>query len=201
MASVVIAESRLRLVKRSLRKHVMTPMAKRKSVTFTGIAHSEPSVIKFTVYGEPVTQGSFAAAISKTTKKAILIVSNKTNWMRWRRAVNKAAVRAWGDRPPTDEPLLCEVEFYFGPPPNSHRGEVYCATKGDGDKLMRAILDGITALGGKKPQRGITTNDSRVVRGSWVKYWCDAEEEQRAVIKVNGLNRDLEQEASTLAGL
>jgi len=56
---------------------------------------------------------------------------------------------------------------------------------------MRAVLDGITALDGKKPQHGITTNDNRVVKGQWLKLWCDTEEEQRAVIRVDGLSRDL----------
>lgn len=155
-------------------------------------------MIEFTVYGEPMTQGSFAAILSRTTGRAFLKASNETKWKNWRKAINAMAVRAWGDDPPTDLPLLCEVRFFFGPPPKARAGEVYCSTKGDGDKLMRAVLDGMTAMKGKKPTKGLMTNDARVVHGTWIKYWCDSEQEQRAEVRIDSLDRSLVQKTSTL---
>lgn len=149
-------------------------------------------MIEFTVWGLPAPQGSMKAFV--VNGRANVVPDNQPRLKKWRKLVNEAAMELWPYAEATDEPLLVHVTFYRLAP-KARQGDRWDDTGPDGDKLMRAIFDAITAT---KKQKGITTNDSRIVDHRGIKLFCDSEGEQRAEIKIESLNRTLEGQETKL---
>jgi len=114
---------------------------------------SSSTPIEFRVAGIPVPQGSKATH----TTKAGQTFSREANRNLgpWRNAIAAAASEAMAGRPPLDGPLLLEATFNFPRPKSHYRtgrhvGEVkasapvWCTTRPDLDKLLRAVGDAIT---------------------------------------------------------
>lgn len=84
--------------------------------------------------------------------------SNKA-WAKWRTAIAKVSrlqVVSWV----AHSPLLVEMIFTF-PPTQASLGADWKVTSPDIDKLIRAVLDGITF---DKAGRGVLPDDAQVVR-------------------------------------
>jgi Holliday junction resolvase RusA-like endonuclease len=101
--------------------------------------------ITFTVYGEPIPQGSMRAFLPKGARFPIVTSSNK-RLRSWRQELAGAADDACQDyNTPIDReiPLAVVVKCFFKPlkKPRLHK-----TTKPDGDKLLRAVLDGMTGI-------------------------------------------------------
>lgn len=146
-------------------------------------------MIEFTVYGKPVPQGSMRTFHPMKNGKPIMrgsqpvcnVTSANKGLKDWRKAIAAEAEKHWPYDTPTNEPLMVHVEFHRYVA--SRTGDRWDDTGPDGDKLMRAIFDGITKV--------ITTNDARVVDHRGVKLLCDQESDERAVVKIESLNRVL----------
>jgi Holliday junction resolvase RusA-like endonuclease len=138
-------------------------------------------MVSLTVWGRPVPQGSWVAFISRNTGKAFAKPSNEKELKAWRREIQEMVALLPCSQSPIDSPTMLHVVCFFGPPPKSRQGDIFCASKPDGDKLLRAICDGITMT---KSGRGLVTDDSRIVRKTIDKRWCDTERDQRAEIKL-----------------
>lgn len=106
--------------------------------------------IAFTVWGEPVPQGSMVAFASRNPGQrgvATLKASNETVLKPWRRAVAKAAGVAIaqspsGRRPLLDGPLAARLVFTFDRPKTVSR--TMPCVRPDADKLLRACFDSCT---------------------------------------------------------
>lgn len=128
----------------------------------------------FFVEGLPVPQGSvqsFGGHVVAVTPKL----------REWREAVKQAAIQTeWGQGQPFDGPVTLTVTFYL-PRPHKPKCNVP-SVKPDGDKLLRAIQDALTATKegmtrGKRPKiipasPGLITNDSRIVDGTYRKRYA-----------------------------
>ena len=105
--------------------------------------------VRFFIPGIPVQQGSKTAFV--VGKRAVVTDQNKAKLKPWR-----AVVAAHADRGVTfDEPVAVGLIFYM-PRPARPRWNVP-AVKPDIDKLVRALLDGLT-------DGGLISDDARVVR-------------------------------------
>jgi len=114
-------------------------------------------MIEFSVGGIPVPQGSTRALVTKAGR-AIVTNSNSNRLALWRNDVVAAASRTLGDRPAIAAPVAVVLWFYL-PRPKSHyrtgtnahllrdNAPELPAKTPDIDKLIRAILDGLTVAG------------------------------------------------------
>lgn len=110
-------------------------------------------MISFEVMGTPIPQGSKTAGYASKKKRAFVRDANGKKLKPWRRAVTLAALAAHGE-PMLNTPIAVSVDFFFVPPQRP-RWPVP-AVKPDVDKLVRAILDGVT-------DAGLIDDDARVV--------------------------------------
>lgn len=124
-----------------------------------------------TVIGKPITQGS------KTRTKWGMYDDNAKTLHPWRDSVTSAALDARADRPKILGPVEVSIWFYFDRP-QSHYGTGRNAgilkdsappypitqAQGDGDKLVRAVFDSLTAA-------GVWADDKLVVRHHAEKLW------------------------------
>lgn len=103
--------------------------------------------IEFTVYGKPEPQGSSRAFMVKG--RPIITSSNK-NLKSWRQELSKAAMSACCDSEPDVWPLekrtpvQVALQFFFKPPQKNKLNQK--TTRPDVDKLMRAVLDGMSGI-------------------------------------------------------
>lgn len=125
-------------------------------------------LLTFTVLGKCEPQGS-ATAFVPTTKNGqpirreggsivVNITSDNPALKKWRGEIEKAARRAWGARPPIEEEsLYVEVCFFLKRPEGHWRSgrnahllkddaPAHPITIPDVDKLLRAILDGMSGV-------------------------------------------------------
>lgn len=133
------------------------------------------NTLTINIMGTPISQGSKGARIQG--RRAVLFDTNADKLKPWRKTITTAAEdairnhyspnnhRGWE---PLDTPAELVVTFYQ-PRPRSHYGTgrnaqtlrldapTWCSSKPDVDKLLRALLDGLT-------DAGAVTDDSRVVR-------------------------------------
>lgn len=110
----------------------------------------------FTVYGDPVTQGSARAFVQGGRAR---IVTKTDALIAWRETVRQAAVNAAGpDWDTRDEPALVRLAFYLPRPKSAPKTKDILPSHGrtDLDKYIRAALDAIV-------NAGIITDDTRVV--------------------------------------
>jgi Holliday junction resolvase RusA-like endonuclease len=133
----------------------------------TPFAQEVLSVVEFSVAGVPAPQGS------KTRTKWGVREDNPAT-KPWRTAVAWEATAAMQGRTPLAGPLELAATFYF-PRPKNHYGTgknsgrlkdnapVWCGTKPDADKLLRAIGDAITGI--------VCRDDSQIVQiTAWKLY-------------------------------
>ena len=114
--------------------------------------------------------------------------SNDNKLRPWRKAITKAAAAAWPHNSPYDGPICVDVEFYFRRPKKHFRTGKFSqllrddapkrhAVKPDADKLLRAILDGITGV--------VIVDDCRAYRAPPEKFWLpDREAEEHADVLI-----------------
>lgn len=123
-------------------------------------------LLTFQVLGKPEPQGS-ATAFVPTDKRGqpirraggsivVNVTSDNAGLKKWRKAIASAAARAWGGRPMLeDEALRVECDFFLKRPEGHWRTGKFAhllkddapakpITIPDVDKLLRAVLDGLT---------------------------------------------------------
>ena len=109
-----------------------------------------------TVYGTPIPQGSTKAFVPKGWKRAIITADNaKTK--PWRQAIVDASREQMAGKAPHDGPLALRVVFYLPRPKTAPRRVLEPAKKPDTDKLLRAVMDALTAS-------GVWVDDAQVVQ-------------------------------------
>lgn len=111
--------------------------------------------VEFNVLGEPQPQGSKTTVV-RAGRRPVMREDNPLTGP-WRSTVTAAAVKAMGDRQLRSGPLRLRVVFVF-PRPAGHWGTgrnagrlkpsapVYCRTRPDVDKLLRAVGDALTGV-------------------------------------------------------
>lgn len=112
------------------------------------------TVAFFEVRGIPVPQGT-ARAFVAGGRARIATDSNRTNSPigAWRAAIRTEGQRVMGNHPPASGPVSVSVTFWM-PRPKSHFGRHGLkeaapdnhTNKPDLDKLLRAVLDGLTGV-------------------------------------------------------
>lgn len=129
------------------------------------------------VPGRPVPQGSKTAFVSKSTGRPI-VVDKDVRLPQWRMKVTAHAMEALGTTPPLTGPVGIRIIFtmdrpqsHFGTGKNAGKvkasAPVFPATMPDIDKLMRAILDGLT-------DARVWLDDGQVVWVQATKVYSDA---------------------------
>lgn len=122
---------------------------------------SAARVCEFTVDGVPVPQGSKTGFVAGN--RAIVTDQNAKTLKPWRQTVSSAARAAHqGDR--VEGPVLLVVEFRFLQPKSVRRE--FPSVKPDLDKLLRALMDGIT-------DSGLWRDDAQVVTTHMSKRYAD----------------------------
>jgi Holliday junction resolvase RusA-like endonuclease len=145
---------------------------------------------RFEVLGHPEPQGSMVPFIDRRDGRAKVKASNATALRRWRKAVADQAREQLPDwlTEPIDGPVFLAVIYVFA----RHDSELkvdgrtprkgaprYPIFRADGDKLDRAIWDGITGVA--------VTNDARVVSWLGVKRFGLPGEAERAIVELTAL--------------
>lgn len=118
-------------------------------------------VIHFTVFGIAVSQGSKRAFVSPNLKAPVLVDTNAAKLKPWRAEIASAAREAMDGQVAFDEPVRVDIQFYL-PSPQKPQWSLP-AVKPDGDKLERAIFDGITGV--------VVKDDARIVECYWAKRY------------------------------
>ena len=98
--------------------------------------------VSIVVRGDPATQGSMAAILSRTTGKTFAKHPAKT--MQWRKLVAWEAKAAMGSRPLLTGPLRVDALFYLRSPKRP-QWELP-AVRPDLDKLLRAAFDALSGV-------------------------------------------------------
>ncbi len=122
-------------------------------------------MIRFTVYGKPVPQGSSKAFYVKSLGRAVITSDNK-RLKPWRQQVTESAMALHGEAIPDDRPVEVVLDFYFARP-KSAKKRIGMTVKPDIDKLIRAILDGIMGV--------LFRDDSQVVSVLARKHYAEQE--------------------------
>lgn len=131
--------------------------------------------VTFFVHGKAEPGGSKRGFINPKTKRVIITDANK-DVKSWRNDVAIAGKAAWGDTPPTSEPLRLYVNFrrqrpkgHYGTGKNSGilkaSAPEYPTTRPDQTKLLRAVEDALTGI--------IWLDDSQIVIQVARKTWAD----------------------------
>lgn len=105
-------------------------------------------MIRLTIYGHPVPQGSSRAFTPKGWKRPI-ITSASPNLKPWRQAISETAQAVVSDGAEAfhpEIPLFVQMDFYLERPKSAPRKRVRPTVKPDGDKLVRAVFDGCTGI-------------------------------------------------------
>ncbi len=107
----------------------------------------------FFVAGVPQPQGSKTAYVRGG--RAVVVDKNPALLKPWREAVSRAAAEKWADRTAFTGAVRVEAAFVLARPASVKRE--YPHVRPDLDKLLRALLDGITDSG------EVWSDDSQVV--------------------------------------
>jgi Holliday junction resolvase RusA-like endonuclease len=100
-------------------------------------------IVVFRVRGIPIPQGSARPFIAGGRAR---IATKSPALMAWRHAIATAAAGAMGERPVLTGPVRLSATFSLPRPPSIPRKRIYPTTKPDLDKLVRALLDGLTGV-------------------------------------------------------
>lgn len=137
-----------------------------------------PRGIEFTVYGDPVPQGS------KRVFRGNVVEMAHARLRSYRQDLNVTARQAMGDAATFTGPVVVAVTFSLARP-KSHYGTgrnagihkpkapPYPAKTPDIDKLGRAVLDGLTGA--------VFNDDAQVVSLTLTKVWADHSDTATAV--------------------
>jgi crossover junction endodeoxyribonuclease RusA len=145
----------------------------------------DPHVIEFFVAGEPVPQGSTKAFYIKKLERVVTIHTN-ANTEAWRNRIATEAQHANELRPQSyfseDRRLGYEVvmEFTFSRPKSTPKRWKLNTKRPDLDKLVRAVLDGITNV--------LIPDDSQVVRITAGKCYGDCDRSPGLRISIRRLD-------------
>lgn len=110
-------------------------------------------MIEIHVFGEPQPQGNKTGFVNRATGKVVMREGRRgpaaENFKDWRGAVAGAA-RAWqeehGGVAPLDEPVLVEASFWLTKGSSLPKWRWLPWSRPDADKLVRAVLDGISKV-------------------------------------------------------
>jgi Holliday junction resolvase RusA-like endonuclease len=128
-------------------------------------------MIRFTVAGHPIPQGS-ARAFRQGQR--CVVTSDNPKLKNWRGAVAEAALAAVPlGFEPIDGPVEVVIHARMPRQKTVKRDYPTGAKEGDVDKIARAVLDGMTAI--------IYTDDSRVVRLTIAQDYPEESGEQEGV--------------------
>lgn len=125
-----------------------------------------PDPLHIDVLGAPQPQGSKKGFVVKGTRRVVIVDDNPESLKAWRTEVATAARNTMGRAEPLAGPVVVGCAFYIPRPKYHYRtgrfaellrpdAPLYCTTKPDVDKLLRAILDALTGV--------CYTDDSQVV--------------------------------------
>jgi Holliday junction resolvase RusA-like endonuclease len=109
-------------------------------------------MIEFRVYGQPIPQGSMKAFVVRGRP---VLTSDNPRTRPWKHTVLLVARDAMHGAPPFTGPVNVNLWFYLSRPKSAPKGRVLPTVKPDLDKLVRAVLDALTAA-------GVWTDDSQV---------------------------------------
>lgn len=114
--------------------------------------------VSFTVHGNPTPKGSYTHMPNGAMLPAGTTNSRK-RMADWRADIKHVATDAMGTELPTRDPIRLTVEFALPYPQSSVRkyqlGWLPCTKKPDVDKLLRALMDGLTGI--------VWVDDSQVI--------------------------------------
>jgi len=134
----------------------------------------------FTVFGvEPAPQGSKKYVGSRKSAAGNLIpmiVESSPRLPAWRKAVSDAVIQAMidsGDDSKFDGAVKLEAVFYLTRKPSVKRA--HHTVPPDIDKVLRSLLDGITARSKSGQILGVWRDDSQVVRLEVSKVYATGE--------------------------
>jgi Holliday junction resolvase RusA-like endonuclease len=131
---------------------------------------SNADLIEFFVAGEPVPQGSTKSFYIEKLNRVVTTHGNR-NTDRWRHRIANEAQRCNEDRPLS---FYCEdrnlgyvvrMQFHFTKPKSMPKKRNLNTKRPDLDKLVRAVLDGITGV--------LIPDDAQVISISALKCYCD----------------------------
>jgi hypothetical protein len=99
-------------------------------------------MIRLTVYGDPIPQGSMKAFVPKGWKRAVL-TSDNPELKTWRSEIVAEARKALADQPPLGGAVAVRVLFFVHRPESLPKriADPVKQRSGDIDKLERALLD------------------------------------------------------------
>jgi len=101
------------------------------------------TIVDFFVAGDPVPQGSVRAFTPKRGGRPILTSDNR-GLKGWRNRIATEAQRASDSM--TSGPVMVEAHFRLVRPKSRPRRDQWPDRKPDVDKLLRAVLDGLTGI-------------------------------------------------------
>ena len=117
-------------------------------------------MIKFIVYGTAKSKGSYKGF----TRDGKMIPDNPKS-KDWQHLVAVSAQQYRPKSGPFDEAVQIIATFYFARPKSvSEAKRPYMTVKPDIDKILRAILDGMSGI--------IYTDDARIIRVVVEKHYC-----------------------------
>jgi Holliday junction resolvase RusA-like endonuclease len=138
--------------------------------------------VRFHVTGTPIPQGSKRVLVNPVTKRAVVVDANRYGLSEWRRDVTTEGIHAMSDFGVSrfEDGVVVNLAFEFTRPgnhwlpinskrlvpvlrPNAPLSHVQTP---DLDKLIRAILDALTAA-------NVWADDKQVVACHATKFWCD----------------------------
>lgn len=138
--------------------------------------------VSFQVVGTPVPQGSTRAFV---VNGRAVTTSKTRNLVEWRRAIADGARQANGFADPLEGPLSVTVYFTLRRPKSAPRREVWPAKRPDLDKLVRAVLDGLSV------DAQVIRDDAQVVAiNASKRYTAPGDEQEGAYIIVRNLGAE-----------
>lgn len=143
--------------------------------------------LTFTVYGDPVPQGSMRWLGARG-----MVAANKPQLDGWRESVRAAAHAAMPEHwQPLDGPVAVALNFAMRPPKSRPRWRHWPDSRPDLDKLIRAVLDACTSI-------GVWCDDAQVVRLVVAKDWADRTHLARPGVVVDILSLPLSEQARSM---
>lgn len=126
------------------------------------------------ILGDPAPQGSKRAFAHKHTGKIVLLESS-VRVKEWRELV----AFSFRECEPIAGPVVTSIDFILKRP-KALKGNPPHISKPDGDKLERAVWDGLT-------MSGVIEDDSRIIAWGGLKRYAEPGEQPGAIITVSSL--------------
>lgn len=141
-------------------------------------------MLSFVVLGPPVPQGSMKAFVFRG--RAILKPDNEKELHAWRQKVAKAVTLASGGQiVGAGVPVVVRATFRLQPPEKMPKGRVAATVAPDADKLLRAVLDGMTINEyGTVGKLGLYVDDKQVIDAHAMKAYATPANPPGAYIEV-----------------